>query len=176
MADIKIDAKKLILRLSKISSGLKDMTQLFKNIADLELSQTRKRFIDQQDPESNDWPDPITLRRGVGPETGSGARSSGLTQQQLDNPWAYVVASNFHATPPRYRFFDRSKGDKALRDTGNLLNSIGIAYGKDYAIVGTNLKYATNLQNGRFPFLGINKKTDENVRTATQSFLRRLSK
>lgn len=115
--------------LNDLAKKLQDMTPVFKNIADLELSQTKLRFRNEQDPQGNDWPDPITLRR----------ESTGVRSPGQGNPWDYVVASNYHATPPGYRFFNRALGDKALRDTGTLFNSIGRAYGKDFAVVGTNL-------------------------------------
>lgn len=168
MDDLKISIQGNITQsLRNLSNQIQDMTPVFKDIADLEWSQTKLRFNKQQDPDGKKWPDPFTLRKGTGPETGSGkfAKTKG---------WDYVVNSNFKATPPGYRFFDASRGDKILRDTGTLFNSIGRAYGPDYAIVGTNISYAPKLQNGRFPFLGINIRTLRNVNFVVNKYMKGL--
>lgn len=154
--------------LQRLSKSLADMSPAFKDIADYEWGQTRLRYKKEIDPDGKKWPDSFTIRRGTGPETGSGrfAKTTG---------WDYVKASNYHATPPGYRFFDASKGDKILRDTGTMFNSIGRAYGKDFALVGTNLKYARNHQEGigvkQRTFLGLNKKSLENIRKTVTSYL-----
>lgn len=160
-------------KLSELSKKIEDMTPVFKALADLELMQTKLRFEDEKDPEGTKWENPFTIRRGVGEETGSGSRTkrSGWTKKQA---WEYVKQSNFHATPPKWRFFDASKGDKILRDSGILFKSIGRKYEKDSAIVGTNISYGKKLQNGRFPFLGINEKTLENVESVTMNYFKRL--
>lgn len=145
----------------ELENRLEDMSPAFKDIADHELSETKLRYVKQQDPEGTPWPDPITIRR----DGGGGANTA------FTDPWAYVVASNFHAAPPGYHFFDRGRGDKVLRDTGTLFNSISRAYGSDFAVVGTNIEYAQKLQSGRFPFLGINAKTEENVLKVVEFYL-----
>lgn len=171
MADIKIDSRKVMKVLSNVTKGIGDMSPLFKSIGDLELSETRMRLKEGLSPEFDYWPDPISLRKGRGPETAKKNDYKGKA-----NPWAYVIKSNYHATPPGYRFFDASRGDKPLQSSGKLLKSIGRAYGKDYAIVGTNIEYAPELQNGRFPFLGINEQTIESVNEAFEAYFRRISR
>ena len=149
-----------------LSLKLRDMTPFFRDLADAELSSTKFRYIAEEDPQGKRWPDPFTVRRD-----GGNARRS----QQFRNPWGYVVASNYHAAPPGYHFFSSSRGDKIMRDTGTLFSSIGRAYGKDYAIVGTNVEYAEKNQNGegvkKREFLGINKKTFENVQNLITFYL-----
>lgn len=172
MADIKI-VNNVSKSLNNLSKKLIDMTPVFKDLADLELSQTKLRFVDEKDPQGKDWPEPFTIRRGIGDQTGSGERTKKSAWSRFD-AWRYVVASNFHATPPNFRFFDKSKGDKILRDTGILLKSIGRAYSKTFAIVGTNTEYAKKLNDGRFPFLGLNQKTVENVENVTTQYLKGL--
>lgn len=151
--------------LRELSKSIKDMTPVFKDIADKEWSETKMRFKNQVDPNFKKWPMPITLRRGKGEETGSGVRST-------KRGWDYVVSANFHATPPGYRFFDPTK-DKILRDTGRLMKSIGRAYGSNYAIVGTDVEYAKKLQDGRFSFIGINAKTLSNVRMIVNKYMKK---
>lgn len=188
MADIKI-VNNISKSLNELSKKLVDMSPVFKALADLELSQTKLRFIDEKDPEGKKWPEPFTLRRDP---TGAAARTSfrNRVRRQLQkdyqrkvsnaeaashiDPWNYVKASNYHAAPPGFRFFDKSVGDKALRDTGLLLKSIGRAYSKNFAVVGTNTEYAKKLNDGRFPFLGLNQKTVENVENVTTQYLKRL--
>lgn len=165
---IVFDIRDATKKLDKLNTGLLDMTQMFKNIADLELSQTRLRYRKEEDPDGKKWPDPITIRRD-----GNGRRSGQFTREQS---WNYVLKSNYHAAPPGWHFFDKQRGDKILRDTGTLFNSLGIAYGKDYAMVGTNVEYADKLQNGRFPFLGVNEKTEKNIRSAVTAFVKGLLK
>ena len=63
-----------------------------------------------------------------------------------------------------------------MRDTGSLFNSLGISYGKDYAMVGTNVEYAQKLQDGRFPFLGASKETNSNINNAVEAFVKGLLK
>lgn len=172
MADIKIRSN-IAKNLRDLSKQLQDMTPVFKDLADLELSQTKLRFQSQEDPQGKKWPEPNTIRRGTGPETGSGARTK-TTSWSPKEAWDYVLASNHHATPPNWRFFDAGKGDKILRDTGLLLKSIGRVYSKSSALVGTNRQYGPKLQEGRFPFLGINKKTEDNVNTVMSLYLKKL--
>lgn len=182
MANVKI--KETISKgIRNLEKRLKDMTPFFKAVADLELSQTKLRYKDEVDPDGNPWPDPFTIRRGKAWETGSGKRSfdvddSGVktrkTRWSASEAWEYVKASNFHATPPGWRFFGESRGDKKMVNTGVLQKSIGRYYSKDSAVVGTNIKYAKNLQDGRFPFLGINEQTQDNVSKSIDSYLKRL--
>lgn len=159
MVTITVNSKQVTDQLNKLVAALKDPSPAFRDIADLELAQTKSRFLRQVDPDGKKWAEPFTIRRG-GP---------GAVNTQYNNPWAYVKASNYHAAPPGYRFFDSSRGDKILRDTSTLFNSISRAYGKDYAVVGTNVEYAKKHQYGEGvkerPFLGINKTTIENVRS-----------
>lgn len=170
MAKITVSIKDNISKsLKKLEAKLQDMTPVFKDIADYEWSQTRFRYVKQIDPRGNKWPDPFTIRRGTGPETGTGAFTT-------KRGWDYVVASNYKATPPGYRFFDPGRGDKILRDTGTLFNSIGRAYGKDYAVVGTNVSYAKKNQEGQGktkarPFLGINAKTVSNIKKTVKFYI-----
>lgn len=172
MATIKIKDN-ISKNLKYLENKIQEMTPVFKDIADLELSQTKLRFNDEKDPSGKKWPEPNTIRRGKGKETGSGKRSNKSTWTRAE-AWDYVEASNHHATPPKWRFFDKSRGDKALRDTGMLFKSIGRFYSKNSAIVGTNTSYAEKLQDGRFPFLGINQKTIDNVNEVISSYLKRL--
>ena len=104
-----------LLKFANVPAKLSDMTEVYKRIANLELSETKKRFVKEEGPDGEKWPEPFTLRRDG---TGTGIN-------QYPNPWAYVVASNYHATPPGYRWWARP--DKILRDTGTLFNSFGIA-------------------------------------------------
>lgn len=171
MASIRINDSKFFAQLKKIDKGLIDMSQLFRNIAELELSQTRLRFKKQVTPDGKPWEDPFTIRKGKGPETGSGRFSS-------KRGWDYVQASNYHATPPGYRFFDKAKGDKILRDTGTLYNSIQPYWDQKRAIVGTNISYAEKHQKGigvkQREFLGINQKTRNNIDKSIQALLKGL--
>ena len=164
-----LDIRDATKKLDKISMGLVDMTQLFKNISDLEVMNTRLRYIDEVDPDGKKWPDPITIRRDAQGGEGRG-------QFTGEQSWNYVLKSRFHAVPPGWHWFDKQRGDKIMRDTGNLFNSLGIAYGKDYAMVGTNVEYAQGLQDGRFPFLGANEKTVTNINTAVDAFVKGLLK
>ena len=172
---VEIKSKNLedvLKKLSLLRIAFTDMSQVFKDIADLELSQTKQRFVQQVDPDGKKWPTPFTLRKGTGPETANGPQRSGYTSQQR---WNYVVASNHHATPPGFRFFSSSRGDKILRDTGRLFNSIGRSYGKDFAVVGTNVEYAKKHQDGegvrKRAFLGITQKTVQNIEDVINQWL-----
>lgn len=172
--NVKVESKQLVKAVEKLTKQVTDMTPAFRSIADLELSQTKLRFIDEKDPQGNKWEVPFTIRRGTGPETGSGrfATTTG---------WDYVKASNYHATPPNYRFFDPAKGDKILRDTGMLLKSIGRAFGPSFAVVGTNRSYAEDVQNGEGnrkarPFIGLNQKSVDNVRTVMNAYIKGILK
>lgn len=142
------------------------MTPAFKDIADYEWAATKLRYTKETDPDGKKWPDPFTIRRDA-----EGGRNT-----DFNNPWGYVVASNYHAAPQGYHFFSRARGDKIMRDTGTLFASIGRAYGKDYAVVGTNIEYARKNQTGTGgvkarPFLGINNKTLTNVRKVVGFYL-----
>lgn len=152
------------VRIAQMMKSLMDMTAFFKALGDMELSDTKQRFVEQVDPYGKKWATPFTLRKGIGPETARGATS----QMSADQRWNYVMSSNYKATPPGYRFFRKSSGDKILRDTSTLFNSIGRAYSKDYVVIGTNVEYAEQHQFGlgskkRRPFLGINEQTYANV-------------
>lgn len=140
---------------------LKSLSPVYKAIADLELSATKLRYIREEDPEGNKWPDPITIRRDRGGSVG------GFTHEQA---WNYVVKSRFHGLPKGWHWFKRGN-DKVMRDTGILFNSIQRLYTDSYAIVGTNTKYGKKLQEGRFRFLGINKKTEDNIVYVINKFL-----
>lgn len=144
------------------------MRPFYKRVSELELSNTKLRLREQVDPQGKKWPDPITIRRN-----GNGRRNGEFTREQS---WNYVLKSRFHAAPPGWHFFDRQRGDKVLRDTGTLFNSLGSFYGPDYAQVGTNLEYSVKLQNGRFPFLGINNKTIDNITKVVNSYMKGLLK
>lgn len=172
MASVKIDISEVVRDLERLSDGLSDMTPLFKEIAVLEQGETLMRFRSQKDPDGKPWSDPITIRRD-----GGGSRDGRFTRE---NAWNYVLKSNFHAVPPGWHWFDRSRGDKVLQDTGTLRNSIGIAYGSDYAIVGSNLEYAEKHQKGigvkKRAFLGINDRSLENIEEALASYVEGLLK
>lgn len=168
MASVVFDISDLLKKTDNMVKNLGDMSSLFRAISELELSQTKLRFRAEKDPSGKLWPDPVTIRRD-----GGGRREGGFSREQS---WNYVLKSNFHATPPGWHFFDRSRGDRALRDTSNLFNSLGSSWGKDYAVVGTNVEYADKLQSGRFPFLGINDRTRKNVNDALGSFMKGLLK
>ena len=156
---VKVKFDKRLVNLGNGAEKLKNMAPVWKAIADLELSQTKLRFIKEEDPQGNKWPDPKTIRRDNG---GSSSSKEGA--------WAYAIKSRFHALPPGWHFFRRGS-DKILRDTGVLFNSIQRAYTDNYAVVGTNTQYAKKLQEGRFPFLGINKKTEDNIIYVLNKFL-----
>ena len=160
--------EKLQSKIEKLRASLKDMTPVFKDIADLEWSQTKLRFTKQVDPTGKPWPDPITLRRD-----GDGGRNTAYT---LDQAWDYVIKSRFHAAPPGFHFFSKARGDKAMRDTGTLFNSIGRSYGPNSATVGTNLSYAKKLQTGRFPFIGLNERSIRNVESVLNKYMKGLTK
>lgn len=166
MASVVFDVRKAISGLSGLNKGLGDKTKLFKAIADLELSDTMFRFRDQEDPEGKKWPDSKTIRRDASGSVG------GYTQEQS---WNYVLKSNYHAVPPGWHWFNPGMGDKVLTNTGTLRRSIGIAYGPDYGIVGTNLSYAKKHQEGdgvaMRQFLGVSKLTESNVEQALNLFL-----
>lgn len=177
MAEIKIslDSKEVSDLIKRLSSKLEDMTPAFKDIADLELSQTRLRFKNEEDPDGNKWPDSNTIRRGSGKGTGSGSRTK-TTGWNKKDAMGYFISSNFRAAPPGWHLFDSSGGDKILRDTGTLFNSIGRSYSKDSAIVGTNNEYAEKHQEGdgvkQRAFIGINQKTVQNVQKIFDQYIK----
>lgn len=172
MASIVLNIGDVLKRLDKMSNGLADQTQFFKNISDLELSQTMMRFRTETDPDGEKWEDSNTIRRDGG---GAGTGRGGFTAEQS---WNYVLKSNFHAVPPGWHWFDRARGDKVLTDTGTLRRSIGISYGADYGIVGTNLSYAKRNQDGdgvkQRQFLGVNDRTMKNIETALDAYMKGL--
>lgn len=167
MASITINVKSVSKGLSNMQKNFLNMSRFYKNLADLELSQTMLRFRTEKDPDGKNWPDSNTIRR-----------DSGGSQYSREEAWDYVLSSNFHAVPKGWHWFNRSRGDKVLTDTGTLRRSLGIAYGPDYAIVGTNLSYAKKHQDGdgvqQRRFLGVNKQTEENVNIAMTAFLKGL--
>lgn len=156
---VKLKIDKRLANLGNGAKRLKNMAPVFKAIADLELSQTKLRFIKEQDPDGKKWPDPITIRRDAG--------GSQLSQAEA---WDYFKSANYQALPRGWHFFRRGS-DKVLRDTGVLFNSIQRGYTDTYAIVGTNTTYGKTLQEGRFPFLGVNKKTEDNIIFVFNKFL-----
>lgn len=190
MADVIIDLSKVMKGLAQAKANFEDMTPFFHNVADLELADTKLRFETQKDPDGKKWPDPHTIRKG-GPDPKNPKKSGfkkrvrdinaeanefGVSVSERDLAWNYVVNSNFHGIPNGWHWFDRGRGDKAMIDNGTLLNSISRAYGKDFAIVGTNLEYAEKLQTGRFPFIGVTSRTQDNIDEAMQVFLKGLFK
>lgn len=166
MASVVFDVRKAVAGLSKLEKGLGDLTPLFREISQQELSETLLRFKSEEDPEGNKWPDSKTIRRNAGGSEG------GFSQQQA---WNYVLKSNFHAVPPGWHWFDRARGDKVLTDTGTMRLSIGTAYGANYGIVGTNNEYAEKHQEGdgvaMRQFLGVSEMTESNVENALNLFL-----
>lgn len=176
MVSMILNKKNFENRVSKILMNFGDQTRAFKAIADYELSETKLRYLKQEDLQGKAWKEPFTLRKGSSNETGTGARTkaSGWTYSQA---WNYVVASNYQATPPGWRFFDKGKGDKILRNTGMLFKSLSRAYGKNFALVGTNVSYAKAQQEGlghinARPFLGLNRKSYDNVRKVYLNFMK----
>lgn len=161
MASIVFDARDVLRKLGALSGGLKNMEELFRNIADLELSQTSLRFRDGEAPDGSKWRDPISIRRDAG--------GSSFTREAA---WGYWKASNFHAIPQGWHFFNRGQGDKPMIDTGQLSQSIQRVFGRDYAEVGTNLKYGKYVQALGFTFLGVNKKTEENIEDAYENYIK----
>lgn len=168
MASVIVYLTDALKKLSGADSKLSDQTQFYRNLSELELSDTLLRFKAQKDPDGKKWPEPFTIRRD----------GEGGNRMDRDAAWGYVVSSNFHAVPPGYHFFDASRGDKILRDTGTLFDSLGVSFGKDYGIVGTNLEYAEKHQNGegvqQRRFLGISKSTNNNVKQALSAYLKGL--
>lgn len=179
MPSVIVDISSSIKKLSKIKTSLENSIILFRNIADRELSDTRLRFKSQVDPSGKKWDDPFTIRRGIGPETGSGARTK-TTSFTREEAWGYVVSSRYHATPPGYRFFNKSLGDKIMIDTGALRSRLERTYSKNEAEVGTNIEYARKLQDGigvkKREFVGVSKKTKQNVEKEINLFLKGLLK
>lgn len=153
-----------ILNFKKAPSKLTDMRELFRQIADVELSATKQRYIKEIDPDGKQWADPITLRR------------DGTARNNIPDPWGFFITN--HYLPKGWRFWRRP--DKILRDTSVLFNSIGSSYGNDYAIVGTNVSYGKNHQEGigvkQRKFLGINKKTESNVKKIVNNYLKGILK
>ena len=161
---VKINDKKLAKAIQNLTKKLENMTPAFKDIADLELSETKLRFKDQVDPQGIKWANSVTIRRDSG---GSKYRPEVARRLFLERG---VILPGWH-------FFNPGMGDKILRDTGQLYKSLGRAYGPDYAIVGTDKEYANDVQNGggkriARPFLGINERTLENVRFVSEKYIK----
>ena len=170
------NVKQLAKKIGEMTKKLENMTPAFKDIADLELMETKLRYEQQITPEGIPWETPFTIRKGEYLETGSGARTKTTDWTKVD-AWKYVVASNYHATPPGWRFFNEAFGDQILRDTGLLFKSLGRAFGADFAIVGSNRTYAKAVQEGKGrqkarPYLGINQKTYDNVETVMKKYIK----
>lgn len=170
------NVKELAKKLGTMTKKLENMTPAFKDIADLELMETKLRYKKEIAPDGTPWPVPFTIRRGEYTETGSGARTKTSAWSKVD-AWKYVVASRYHATPPGWRFFNEAFGDKILMDTGLLFKSLGRAFGKNYAIVGSNRSYSKAVQDGSGrrkarPYLGINQQTYNNVETVMKSYIK----
>ena len=164
MANVTINSKEFKKAIKELQSKLRNATPAFRDIANLELSETKLRYKNEVDPQGKRWPNPFTIRRD-----GGGSRLQG------QDPWGYVIASNYHAAPPGYHFF-RPGSDKILMDTGTLFNSLGRAYGPNYAVIGTNVEYAKKLNSGKFQFLGINKKTMQNVESVFTFYINKAVK
>lgn len=174
MAKVIFDAKKALESMSRLAEGLADQSQLFKNIADYELKDTLLRFKKGVKPDGSKWPDPYTIRRGDGLGTKDVNRSTGEAWDD-ESARAFYFASRMTSAPKGWHIFDPTK-DKVMRDTGNLMNSISREYGKSYAVVGTNVEYAEKLQDGRFPFIGMTKKTNKNINNSVKAYLKGLLK
>ena len=95
MANVSINSKEFKKAIKELQSKLKNATPAFRDIANLELSETKLRYKNEVDPQGKRWPNPFTIRRDGG----------GSRLQSVD-PWGYVVASNYHAAPPGYHFLD----------------------------------------------------------------------
>lgn len=138
----------LVKRFDDLLDLMSDMTPFFKDLADLELSETHSRFNKQVDPDFKPWALPTAARRRTG------------------------------RANPRTRPFSKSLGDKILRDTGTMYNSIGRAYGKDFAEVGTNISYAVYHQSDeprtvipQRKMFGVNKVTLETIDKLIKAYL-----
>lgn len=165
MASIVFDARDVLKKLKNLENGYKDMSSMFKDIVDYEVSSTALRFLDQEDPDGNKWRKPISIRRDAG---GSSFSPSAA--------WWYWKSSNFHAVPRGWHIFGQDSRDKVLINTGQLADSISSdqnrSWGKDYAEFGTNLKYGKYVQALGFTFLGVNKKTEENIEDAYENYIK----
>lgn len=163
MASIVFDISDVVKKLKVIDEKHSDMTPMFKMIAEFEKSQTLLRYKDEVAPDGTKWRNPIAIRR-----------DGTATPNRMDKSraWHYWKFSNFKAVPKGWHTFDRGLGDKTLRDTGVLMNSIQEKFGKDFAMVGTNIKYGQYVTNLGFNFLGVNNKTISNVRKAYSLFMR----
>lgn len=159
MARIELSIGETLAKLRNLKKGFSDLSELFKNIADLEYSSTLLRYKDETDPSGRKWRDPITIRRDVGGSRFSKAEA-----------WHYWKKSNFHALPSGWHFFNQN--DKTLIDTGVLFGSIQRAYGSNFAEVGTNIKYGEYVQNLGFVFLGVSKDTKDNIKEAFEAFVK----
>lgn len=166
MASVVFDIRKAVKTLSTMNRGLSDMTPLFREVSQAELSETLLRFRAEENPEGVKWEDSKTIRRGGDENPGPYTR---------EQSWNYVLKSNFHAVPPGWHWFNRSMGDKVLRDTGTLMASISNAFGPNFGVVGTNLEYAKKHQEGdgvaKREMFGVSKTTEENVENAVNLFL-----
>lgn len=70
--------------------------------------------------------------------------------------------------------FSRAMGDRPMIDTGNLRSSIQSLFGKNYAEVGTNVKYGKYVHALGFEFLGVSSETSENIKNAYKSYIKGL--
>lgn len=152
MVTIEFNIEEIVKKIDYLSERMKNMEPFYKDISAIELGDTKLRFRDEIKPDGERWRTPITLRRD-----GGGSRFAPW------QAWAYWKKSNFHAIPSGWHFFDKGKGDKILRDTGNLFNSIQSRYDKSSAVVGTDVRYGKYVQNLGFDFIGISDKTSENI-------------
>jgi len=161
VASIVFDASELTEAMRKIWRGHEDMTPLFRAISQLEGKDTALRYRDGKKPDGTKWRDPIAIRRDRG--------GSRFNKEQA---WHYWKSSNFHAVPKGWHEFSRAQGDKPMVDTGQLMQSITNLFGKDYAMIGTNLKYGKYVHALGFEFLGATKDTEKNIRSAYKSYVK----
>ena len=164
MAELKTNIEEVVKRIKKLSGNLVDMTDFYKMVGALEQSNTLLRFKDEKAPDGTAWRDPITLRR-----------DPGGSQYSKDHAFNYWRKSNFNAIPKGWHYFSRGS-DKVLTDTGVLRRSIQFAYGKDFAEVGTDIKYGKYVQNLGFEFIGVSSQTQNNVEKAFKFYMGRITK
>lgn len=62
MAKVELDYLKTQAKLKNLKDSYKNMEELFRNIADLELSSTLLRYKDEEKPDGTKWRDPISTR------------------------------------------------------------------------------------------------------------------
>lgn len=139
MAEAKVKITENInSQLKTLFRKLKDPSRALKQIGQLETSETKLRFRNQQDPSGNAWKplSPFTIARR------------------------------------------KKRSNKILLDTGRLRSSITFAVSNTDVFIGTNVIYGSTHQFGNDkkniparPFLGVNKQTNENVRSVLKRFL-----